>query len=208
MGLTDMLDVARTIGSYAAGLVAFYALSVNALAARRNKSIDIIVKCSERYVALEERNTDEAYDPEKDVYFRKYWALENDQFDYWLSGFIDPETMASWAFTCSRHLREDKYKDSWKYYYQQYAAPDPVFTYFINFIIRQSQDFSDIHLGEDLYLYILNLMDAIEEREQSFINMHRGRFSKILISHATARKFKEIYLKSKMKNPEIHCIFR
>ncbi|WCT74281.1 hypothetical protein PQ455_03370 [Sphingomonas naphthae] len=33
---------------------------------------------------------------EIESYHRRYWGLKSDQIDYWLAGYVDPETLISW----------------------------------------------------------------------------------------------------------------
>ena len=84
-------------------LVAWMALRTNAAVNIRNKRIDVILHCNARYDELYKlRNEIDKEDNIKkkqyllDSYFRRYWGLQSDQIDYWLAGYVDPETMASW----------------------------------------------------------------------------------------------------------------
>ncbi len=37
-------------------------------------------------------------------FFSRYWGLKSDQFDYWLAGNVDPETLTSWLVSVPKYL--------------------------------------------------------------------------------------------------------
>lgn len=99
------------------GWIAWTAFRTNAAVNLRNKRIDVIMGCNSRYDELSRTKahvTNEAIalsslidGPEKEekhreieaavnLYYKRFWGLQSDQIDYWLAGYVDPETLISW----------------------------------------------------------------------------------------------------------------
>jgi hypothetical protein len=88
-------------------VVAFIAF-INLVAINlRNKRIDTIINLNTRYDDLYKFKIEiqrDSEDKSKKLtvkhntksYFRRFWGLKSDQLDYWIAGYIDPETMLSW----------------------------------------------------------------------------------------------------------------
>lgn len=91
--------------------IAWIALRTNAAVNIRNKRMDVILHCNNRYDDLyklrHEIEKDGAGSDQILSYFRRYWGLQSDQIDYWLAGYIDPETMASWVVSLTGSLEPD-----------------------------------------------------------------------------------------------------
>lgn len=95
-------------------LIGLKSLRTNASVNLRNKKIDVIISCNNKYddvykakIALISKiaEADGAegkisaiikHEIEIESYYRRYWGMKSDQLDYWLAGYIDPETMISW----------------------------------------------------------------------------------------------------------------
>ena len=110
--------VATIIGTLIAGIIAITALRISAAVNLRNKRVDVISRCNERYDALAQVKTEiiksisisSAAKPrsaspgrvaiaighEIELFHRRFWGLKSDQIDYWLAGYVDPETLISW----------------------------------------------------------------------------------------------------------------
>lgn len=99
---------AAITGALITGGIAWIALRTNAAVNIRNKRMDVILHCNNRYDDLyklrHEIEKDGAGGDQILSYFRRYWGLQSDQIDYWLAGYIDPETMASWVVSLTGSL--------------------------------------------------------------------------------------------------------
>src|SRR4051812_1290160 len=94
---------------------AYYAGRIN----RKNKIADVVVHCMSRYDQIAQQKADieakytgkcgERLEAEKQwfLYHRRYWGLKSDQFDYWLSGLIDCETISSWFNSVLKIFEKD-----------------------------------------------------------------------------------------------------
>lgn len=79
---------------------------------RINKRADVILHCNNRHdeickykIHISKRP------PQADIaqYFSRYWALKNDQFDYWLAGWVDIETFCSWFYSTLISFRQENF---------------------------------------------------------------------------------------------------
>ncbi|MDH7975666.1 hypothetical protein QH494_26065 [Sphingomonas sp. AR_OL41] len=113
-----------------AGVGAYYAARIN----RKNKIADVVVHCMARYDQIAQQKADnerkygitydesgkitcntpdyEGYVEQNYLYHRRYWGLKSDQFDYWLSGLIDCETISSWFFAVLQNFEKDTLHDN------------------------------------------------------------------------------------------------
>ena len=122
------------LGAIIAAFIAIIALRINSGVNLRNKRVDIIDHCNSRYLDLYKlritliaddkelkRKIENAvnlsgddtrkiqidlarYFNDEASYFKQYWGLKSDQFDYWLAGYIDHETIASWTMQMADSL--------------------------------------------------------------------------------------------------------
>lgn len=44
----------------------------------------------------------------REVYFRRYWGLQADQFNHWLMGYVDPDTLINWLLSVTHHLTSEE----------------------------------------------------------------------------------------------------
>lgn len=118
--------IGALLGAAITGFIAWLSLRTNAAVNIRNKRMDTILKCSDRYNALYEMRKVIEKDPgvavcetdqqnnkffyvdpsshEVKTYYRIFWGLKSDQLDYWLAGYIDAETLASWVISTVENL--------------------------------------------------------------------------------------------------------
>lgn len=114
--------VANVAIGIATGLIAVLGFLVAARINLKNKTVDCVMHCNLRYESLysDKSRLAGAYlnsrdDPAKREsveeqvrhYYNRFWGLKSDQFDYWLSGFIDPETMCGYFFSVVRSFQAD-----------------------------------------------------------------------------------------------------
>lgn len=117
------------VAAVVTGTIAVIAFQTNAAVNIRNKRMDVVIHCNARYDDLYKLRHDIDKEDNIDVkihlvrsYFRRYWGLQSDQIDYWLAGYVDPETMASWVVSLTSSLKNKdigdeyyrlSYEESW-----------------------------------------------------------------------------------------------
>lgn len=170
-------------GALLTALVAWIALRTNAAVNVRNKRIDVIVHCNARYDDLYKLRNEIDREKKTDTrnhliqsYFRRYWGLQSDQIDYWLAGYVDPETMASWVTSLSDALNfkfighgdgSITYKNSWD---NEARKTHRV----INGRLRETVLFTRRYISRvkspsHRYAIILHYLRIIEENERSLV---------------------------------------
>jgi hypothetical protein len=88
-----------------------------------NRTMQTLLHCNLRYHDLEKErlsfadNTDHAT---AEQYATRYWSLKSDQFDYWLAGFVDPDSFMTWFSSVAKHFSNPEsfitgncYRDLW-----------------------------------------------------------------------------------------------
>lgn len=189
-----------------AATIAWYSLHTGAAVNLRNKRIDVISGCNTRYDALSVTRTgiakeiakhDSDIGSEKDaelpksieqeieLYYRRYWGLKSDQLDYWLAGYVDPETLISWFMSTIDAIHNpiepfDKYSansagwDQVKLFHQT--------TNKRLYQIVEAISHPDVNGMEPpkQYAYLFQIFHLIEEKERGLINMlKRNRNSRL-----------------------------
>ena len=166
-----------------AAVGAYYAATIN----RKNKIADVVLHCMARYDQISEKrqSLELLYKPENPTEFarqsylhhRRYWGLKSDQFDYWLSGLIDCETICSWFFSVLQHFKKnekdpDLFMANWAKIREDHLPHNASFVTLVDGIFE---------LGErkltnrfDNLLGVARLLSEMEFREAHFI-----RFSDI-----------------------------
>ncbi len=151
------------------GVIAILGFLVAAQINLKNKTADCVMHCNLRYDALYSEKSRLAADyfataddparragveEQMRYYYNRFWGLKSDQFDYWLSGFIDPETMCGYFFSVLRSFQKDgpdidpdhpfsnaSFRRRWFEGQNHHRATDPIF----NGLIERLAD-----LGEQL----------------------------------------------------------
>lgn len=111
----------NAFGALIAGVVALFVLRANVGIGLRNKRVDVILHCNLRYDELyrlrkevEELKVSKSEEGRalavklEEIFFIRYWGLKSDQFDYWLSGYVDPENIVSWSMSTVDHLENSQ----------------------------------------------------------------------------------------------------
>ncbi len=146
------------------GVIAVLGFLVAAQINLKNKTADCVMHCNLRYDALYSEKSRLAADyfatiddaarragVEEQVrhYYNRFWGLKSDQFDYWLSGFIDPETMCGYFFSVLRSFQKDRpgvdpdhpfsnasFRRRWFEGQIHHRAADPIFNRLIDELSR------------------------------------------------------------------------
>lgn len=143
---------AASIGDWAQAFAAVLALPVveyarkslreNRRIAVLNKRADVIMHCAERYdelyrdrQSLKREGNDEFGSL---MYYNRYWGLKSDQIDYYIAGWIDPDTLRSWLYSTYLAMRSEVRSkaegrlglsmiDSWSHAKAYHIAANPYF---------------------------------------------------------------------------------
>lgn len=132
--------------------VSIYGFSIAARINLKNKITDCVMGCNARYDDLykERSRIEEQFIggtiSQKNIsivqnYYNRYWGLKSDQFDYWLSGYVDPETMCSWfysvmkAFALNPTVGPWSFSKGWESSSAYHRVADPMFDEFIERLI-------------------------------------------------------------------------
>lgn len=150
--------------------------------------MDVIIHCNARYADLYKMKSDihiirhnknvENGEKEskiailKNTYFRQYWGLKSDQIDYWIAGYVDPNTLTSWFLSTAdkmdkKNLTEDfscsEYVSKWEQISQEHEAVNPLFCSVIDYI---KADISEIPDPNDRFNKLFTFFRVIEETEK------------------------------------------
>lgn len=205
--------IGASVAAIFTGIIALISLRINAAVNIRNKRMDTILKCSDRYNALyemkkeieknlkfieceiDESSNQKIYflDPQRHElksYFRIFWGLKSDQLDYWLAGYIDPETLASWVVTTVENLENlgsydensatIRLLDSIPEMNKIHGAVNKNLVDMVAFCI----DYVVPIDGSDArYAAVLHYLRILERNEKNFINLlSRNSFRRVKVS--------------------------
>lgn len=238
--------VGPLIGASIGAFLAWLALKTNAAVSIRNKRIDTILHCNTRYDALyETRKTIEASyatnrligrkanyrtsayisssDPQVRSYFRRYWGLKSDQLDYWLAGYVDPETLASWFLSTVDLLNDGnpvgyvratdnspqiRLSDSIEEMRTSHQTANERLTELVEFIQRYVVHISN---ADARYAALLHYFRIIERNERGLIfRLTRNNFKRFSVSsfsYVLLEKDNEQYVNLSTQN-KLKTIFR
>lgn len=164
---------------------------------RISKFIDVTIHCTTRYNELRARqegilakapgktiseikklseSLDSKLAGEIDSYFSAYWALQGDQFDFWVYGALDHDTFFDWSYYLAVKIIQEKkeggsaLKDSWNKWSDggngaSHRESNPQFVRYINTIFRdciQRANGNESVSGRKIADIILNLMEILE----------------------------------------------
>ena len=173
-----------------AAFVAWLAFRTNAAVNLRNKRMDVIANCNSRYDELYKSRIEiegrlqkgEGVTFPTKAYFRRYWGLKSDQLDYWLAGYVDPETAASWftsvadAIVARGNVGKDNIVDNWAWESRRVnIRVNDRLVELVDFFIRSRQYMRTIEIR---FALTLQYPRILETTEHSFIlrlskNNHR-----------------------------------
>lgn len=180
---------------------AWVSLRTNSAVNVRNKRMDVIMHCNLRYDALYEvrriietnykerptRGTTERekFDHDVKVYVRRYWGLKSDQLDYWLAGYVDPETISSWLMSTVDLLSKSESVIDLRDYLDELETHKTVNERLVEvvfFLTRISQIKNGKNAADqrnECYALIFHYLRILEREESSLIyRLSENRFSR------------------------------
>jgi hypothetical protein len=174
------------LGPLIGAIVAWWALRTNAAINLRNKRLDVILHCNIRYDALYELRKEieseggelNPENPKIRTYVRRYWGLKSDQLDYWLAGYVDPETISSWFMSTvdslldkDRHIKGLRLMDHLTELSKSHQTVNSRLVDLVKFIIRHIRRLED---RDHRYAALMQYLRIIERDEGRLI----GRLSR------------------------------
>lgn len=169
----NLLGIVTLVLAYLAGHAA---AKIN----RKNKIADVVMHCINRYDTIARdrvliENKYQAYG-----YYRRYFGLKSDQFDYWLSGLVDAENISSWFYSLLNSFEQEKRvryvedgEEKWMNFYEGWEksksahdAPNAAFVRVIERIQELSRETGD---RKSKYYKLISLLRSTEKAERDFI---------------------------------------
>lgn len=198
--ITNVVSALLPVGALVIALVVGYsAAKIN----RKNKMVDVAMHCITRYdIIAHDRvlitNREQALG-----YYRRFFGLKSDQFDYWLSGLIDAENMASWTYATLNGFEQDKKvcylvngKEECVSLAEGFAdslgvhdAPNATFVRFMEKI--QSLAKKDLSPKEKYY-ELIRLLEHTENVEQDFIKFADVNFAFMRLRGGDMKAFRKM----------------
>ncbi len=198
--ISSILHSLLPVGTLAIALMVGYsAAKIN----RKNKMVDVAMHCITRYDVISHDRTQVSSREQALSYYRRYFGLKSDQFDYWLSGLIDAENMASWSYATlmgfeqERHLCYEvngteecmTFSQGWEASINVHDAPNATF-------VRVMEEIRTIARKEleskAKYYELITLLERTEEVEQDFIRFADVGFFFLRIRGGNMRAFRNM----------------
>lgn len=194
-------------------LATLYMILVIASVNRRNKTMDVVIACSKMYDDLRRDMRvapveDTAADPAS---WRRYWGLKNDQFDFWLAGYVDPETICSWmhAVVVMKCRHKTQMELAWQNYSRDYAGSDPVFIGFVGRLLRINMDTDAKEDVDRVYREVIDVLVEVEEDEKPFIALLYGApLLRIILREPNVASYRALVRKVDAKKRKQNGTFR
>lgn len=220
MNWSEAITAAATV---AGALIALSGLTIAASATRtsaavnhRNQQSNVILHCSLRYDQLYELKLEigesDKLSEDQDVsksplsvktYFNRYFGLESDQIDFWLAGFIDPDSISTWlsSLADSLHRRDVggyTFKSGWNYVVDHHKVMNPTLYEIVDGLINfqsKLEDYSKPEREKFIAAKISSLLKEAERKQSKII----WRLSALDTNRFTAAEFEEQYLDERIR---------
>lgn len=213
--LDAVFTVMKIILPVATVVLAFLGGHAAAKINRKNKIADVVMHCMIRYDAIAHDKAMIDSREEALYYFRRYFGLKSDQFDYWLSGLVDAENILSWFYSILSSFETSKYvtytlndkqqritfEQGWNEVRASHVAQDTTF-------VRTIERIRQIALLEgepkSKYYLLVDLFAEIEAYEKDFIHFTEVNFIFMRIrggNIASFRKMERRLKKQRHENP-------
>ena len=140
------------------------------------------------------------------AYFRRYWGLLSDEFDYWMMGLLDPESIASWfndVLFSFEKCKEDKsypfitlnYDTSWRDVSLTQTVLNPQFCH----VVEQIRRLALIESGENhplnKYWEVLDILIQAESDEFDYIRFSDVKFVGLSFRSRNMAHYKKMEMK-------------
>ncbi|MFT3995858.1 MAG: hypothetical protein QM667_00500 [Asticcacaulis sp.] len=200
------------IAAYAQALaviVAIFTIRASTLSAKQSKIADVVMHCSLRYEDLAVTYSElirQGFDTPAsklalDHYYRRFWGLKNDQFDYWITGMLDHDTFYDWSYNLATKFLDDLERgpvangpklltQSWEEWQinrnqSHSGASNPAFE---QFTVRLRQMAENCHRQHQPDALALAVLDTIQDFDRDFAARWRKRITRSRISFSAFHK--------------------
>lgn len=99
MSLDSAHKISQIISAFCMIITSAGTLAILCIAHRLTKSskrIEVLVHCNSRFEGVLDLCLKTAVQRDPMIFYNRYWALQFDQFTYWLQGFVDDEIFRYW----------------------------------------------------------------------------------------------------------------
>jgi hypothetical protein len=194
-------------------LLAFLGGHAAAKINRKNKIADVVMHCMVRYDAIaHDKATIDSREKAR-YYFRRYFGLKSDQFDYWLSGLVDAENILSWFYSILSAFETKKcvtytvnntqecitFEEGWNEVRGSHVTQDSTFVRTIERIRQIAQQECD---AKTKYYLLVDLLEEVETYEKDFIRFAEVNFIFMRIRGGNIASFRKMEHRLKKKRRE------
>jgi hypothetical protein len=119
------MDIIQMFLTFITTVILFFTLIYTLRLSKKNKAVDVMLRCQERYDQITWRYKDTILksDIPEIHFYDRFWELQIEQFQYWQKGYITDEIFEHWMFQRKREWAENNkikklsYQDGWKKIY-------------------------------------------------------------------------------------------
>jgi hypothetical protein len=170
---------------------------------RKNKMVDVAMHCISRYDIIAQARNQITSHEQAINYYHRYFGLKSDQFDYWLSGLIDAENIASWSYSTLNSFMEEKhvcflvegkeecvsFEEGWQASLGVHDAPNATFVR----VMEKIKVIAGMHLSRrEKYRALIDLLERTERVEKDLIRFADVKFVFFRIRGGDMRAFKKM----------------
>lgn len=110
------------------------AIEAESKSERQTRALETQLNCQKLYMEIEEVRMQWRYGTLEEkiriaesnhvgAFFRRFWTLKSDQFEYWLSGNIEYHTFIGWNLSTARHFSKDSLSDiAGRFYFHSFSC--------------------------------------------------------------------------------------
>lgn len=170
--LSFAIPVLTVLLAYLAG---YSAARIN----RKNKIADVVMHCINRYDVISQDRAKITTRREAIHHFHRMYGLKSDQYDYWLTGLIDAENIASWFYSTLHAFQTHRavtfiedgrevsmtYEEGWEEVVSNMVAPNTSFV----IVVEEMRELARKEMNSlDRYYALISLLGDIERAERPF----------------------------------------
>jgi hypothetical protein len=198
--IANVVAALLPVGALVIALVVGYsAAKIN----RKNKMVDVAMHCITRYDVIAHDRALITSREQALGYYRRFFGLKSDQFDYWLSGLIDAENMASWTYATLNGFEQDKkvcylvdgveecvsLREGFVESLSVHDAPNATFVRFMEKIQALAKENLT---PKEKYYELIRLLERTEDAERDFIRFADVNFAFMRLRGGDMRAFRKM----------------
>jgi hypothetical protein len=115
--------------------------------------MQVILHCNDRYAQVDSsRHKGPEASGDTRAFFRQFWGLKSDQFDYWLAGYVDHAMFLSWFYSVATHLHDNEpyygsktFRSGWlDFCRKDHSYINPIFTQLLDRLMLSKASYEDL----------------------------------------------------------------